>query len=126
MGGKHRRLATALGLSGLWLEVTPAGILDRSIPIHRGYYFLAWGDDAIMWQETERGPDGRIPPEARWLASYHCNDHSVWQGVFRAGQVFPHREALLRRVGFHQWKGPIHCLEAVPTPMPWEEGEHES
>jgi hypothetical protein len=110
---KHKRLADQLGLSGAWTTVSKTGLLDEHITLARGYYFLAWGDYAIIWEEG-------VKAGAYWLAAYHMNDHQVWRGVFRGGVALPTRTDLLQQVGFTLWKHSFSLVELYPTKTPWE------
>lgn len=137
---RYRLLAAAVGLSGGWLEVSRNALLDRTVRMPSGCYFLCWGErtQGVLWLEGEQGRDNRTPPEVAWISAWQFAEHrpihqvrgELASGVFdselgmrtafRACQEFAHREALLRQVGFHQWEGPFGLLECVGTPVTWE------
>ena len=119
---RYRELAALLGMSGAWLEVGQAALCDRKIPISPGYYFLVWGNRAILWEEGPQGPDSRIPPQVFWLYAWNTwgTEPAAWEGAFRAGQGFAHRESLLRLVGFHRNELSFAFMETVPHDTDWE------
>jgi len=138
---RYHNLAAGLGLSGGWLTVSHKALLDRTMRIAPGCYFLVWGDRhrGLLWEEGQQGPDSRIPPMAYWMYGILFADHRPSKEVehlidageypyptsglsvaFRGNQEFAHREALLRQVGFHQWTGPYGFLECIATPVEWE------
>src|SRR5262245_44892846 len=100
-------MASQLGLTGGWLEVGHKALLDRTIRMPSGCYFLVWDRFAILWLESESNIDHRIPTEVAWLWAWGDvpNYADEVRSAFRNCQGFPHREALLRQVGFHQWNG---------------------
>lgn len=106
---------------------------SRNVRLPTGTYFLYWDRFGITWLESDQGPDSRIPPSAYWAYAYRFPssravrdlsqeelEESAGNLAFRAFQEFPHREALLRTVGFHQWKGRFYLLECMPTDVDWE------
>lgn len=115
-------IAQILGCSGPWLEVGKPALLDRTVRIPAGYYLICWERYAVQFEQGSQGPDSRVPPSVWWLLAAIWSPVVKWDITlaYRAGQEFPHREALLRSVGFHQHEGKFGFMELMTTPVPWE------